>query len=227
MAIYIGDNGTVKKVSAVNLGASGKKALDKGFVGVSGVRRQFWGKPEGILYFTVGDLGVMGYVYDTGIAAWTNKQEKSIGYFTDYSLSDYLTVSKVNSTTAKCEVMKHHYGYMYYNIYAVLDTGRRVRIDKLFSNLDVEMEIPCNFIFRRIAGSGSWSGTVRVIGKTVVPSGFASNTQYTSVTTDIATENAYTIYSFLYDRGNINSIAVEINIPHIKINGTTYEFRLN
>lgn len=227
MSVYIGVNGEVRKVEQIKTGAGGGvKSLSEGYCSVGSVKRQFWGKPKGISHFRAGGLVLMGYKFNG--SSWTDKTEITPGTFTEgtYTFSDFAALTKVSDQKFTFAVQPYRYGYICFNIYAVFDNGRTIRVDKLLETLGASMEIPAVFRFARIAGSGTWSGSLRIIGKTVVPSGFSSNTTYSATTTEITTPNAYTIYGLAYDRGNKNPITLELEIPYIQIDGTQYTFQL-
>lgn len=225
MAIYIGADGTVKKVASIKAGDSGVKTVTGGYCGVNGIKRQFFGKPAGISYFLAGDLVLLGYEYAPASNSWTNKSQATVGGLQNYVFGDVAKLT-VSGNTFSYEIQPYRYGYIYFNLYAVFDNGRKVRIDKLFENLDVAMAIPAALRFQRTAGGGTWSGSMQIIGKTVTPSGFSSNTDYNVSADTVTTKNAFTIYALGYDRGGTVPLTIRIGLQSVTINGTAYPVKL-
>lgn len=226
MPVYMGIDGVVRMSGGVSAGAGhAVRTVSQGRCGVNHVVRQFWGPLEGLEYFAARNATVMGYRYDAAAAAWTGKKELVLPSSSGGALEDYgEAVIREKSISVTANTL--HYFYFYCNLAGVFSNGREVRLDKLVSTYSIPFHFPAGFIFRRTAGSGTWSGALRLCGKTVNPSGFSSNTQYTGYTSELVTENAYNIYSLLYDRGGVNGVSLDMTFSTITLDGVEYPVRL-
>lgn len=226
MPVYTGIDGVVRTSGGISAGVGhAVRTVSQGRCSVNHVVRQFWGPLEGLEYFAARSAAVMGYRYDTASGSWTGKKELALPSPSGGALEDYGEAAIAEKTIS---VTAHalRYFYFYCNLAAVFSNGREVRLDKLVSGCGVPFYFPASFLFRRTAGSGTWSGALRLCGKTVNPSGFSSNTQYTGYTSELASENAYNIYCLLYDRGGVNGVTLNMTFSTITLDGVEYPVRL-